>query len=213
MFRRRKPPVLAVISAARAEGGARPGALRRGDLEALGALLVSLKGPRAVLVTGGEEGKPGVALGLAAAAAATGQRTALLECDLGRPALAEALGLEPAPGLHEYLRSEATAPQILQPAVLAGPSSAGATGPLICVVAGAPTPDGAALLASEGFRHAARKLRGAYDLLVIDGPSGDDGGEALRAVAAEADATLTCLGPSESFRRLQVPVTGIVQRS
>ena len=166
-----------------------------------------------MLVTGGEEGKPGVALGLATAAAAAGRRTALLECDLGRPVLAEALGLKSAPGLHEYLRWEATAPQILQPAVLAGPSSGGATAPLICVVAGAPTPDGAVLLASESFRHAAAKLRGAYDLLVIDGPPGDDSAEALRAVAAEADATLACLGPSESFRRLPVPVTGIVQRS
>ena len=213
MLRRRKPPVLAVISAAGGKGGARPGALRRGDLEALGALLTRLGDSRAVLVTGSEEGGPGAALGLATVAAAGGRRTALLECDLRRPALAETLGLEPAPGLREYLRGEASAPQILQPAVLAGPASGGATAPLVCVVAGEPTPDGAALLASEGFRHAVAKLRGAYDLLVIDGPPGDDGAEALRAVAAEADATLACLGPAESSRRFPVPVTGIVQRS
>jgi hypothetical protein len=213
MLRRRKPPVLAAISAAPGQGGARPGALRRGDFEALSALLARLGDPRAVLLIGGEEGRSGAALSLAVAAAARGGRTALLECDLRRPALAEALGLEPTPGLREYLLREASAPQILQPAVLAGPASGAASAPLICVVAGAPSADGAALLASEGFRHAAAKLRGAYDLLVIDGPPAADGAQALRAVAAEADATLACLGPAESPRRLPVPVTGVVQRS
>ncbi|HWW67349.1 MAG TPA: hypothetical protein VNY83_05150 [Solirubrobacterales bacterium] len=213
MRRRRKPPVLAAISASPAPGEARPGALRRADFEALGALLVKLDGSRAVLVTGGEEGKQGAALGLAAAATAAGRRTALLECDLGRPALAAALGLAAAPGLHEYLRREASAPQILQPAVLAGPASGGATAPLVCVVAGAPTPDGATLLASEGFRHAAAKLRSAYDLLVVDGPPAGRGAKSLRAVAEQADATLACLGPGEAFKRLPVPVAGVIQRS
>jgi Mrp family chromosome partitioning ATPase len=215
MFRRRgKPPVLAAISAAApAPSDARPGTLCRADFEALGALLAKLDGSRTVLVTGGEEGKREAALGLAAAATAAGRRTALLECDLGRPALAGALGLAAAPGLHEYLRWEATAPQILQPAVLAGPASGGATAPLVCVVAGAPTPNGATLLASEGFHHAAAKLRSAYDLLVLDGPPAGRGEGSLKAVAAQADATLACLGPSETFKRLSVPVAGIIQRS
>ena len=43
------------------------------------------------------------------------------------PRLADALGLAPAPGLHEYLRWEAEAPEILQPLVLAGPGLGGAT--------------------------------------------------------------------------------------
>ncbi len=211
MLRRRgRPPVLAEISAP-APSGARPGALRRGDFEALVALLGKLGDARALLVVGGEEGKPGASLALAAAAAAAGRRTALLECDLGRPALAAALGLESAPGLHEYLRWEASAPQILQSAVLAGPASSGASAPLVCVVAGEPSADGATLLASESFRHATAKLRDAYELLVLDGPSGDGG--AMKAAAAQADATLLCLGHSEDFRRPAVPVTGLIQRS
>ncbi len=212
MLRRRgRPSVLAEISGP-GPGGARPGALRRGDFEALVALLGKLGDARALLVIGGAEGKPGAALALAAAAAAAGRRTALLECDLGRPTLAAALGLESAPGLQEYLRWEASAPQILQSAVLAGPASSGASAPLVCVVAGEPSADGVTLLASESFRHATAKLRAAYDLLVLDGPS--DGAEsALQAVAAQVDATLACLGPTEAFERLPVPVSGLIQRS
>lgn len=212
MLRRRgRPSVLAEISAP-TPGKVRPGALRRGDLEALAALLGKLGDCRAVLITGGEEGKAGVALGLATAAAAAGRRTALLECDLGRPALATALGLASAPGLGEYLRREASAQQILQAAVLAGPASSYASAPLVCVVAGAPSADGATLLASESFPHATAKLRAAYELLVLDGPPGGEEG-ALRAVAAQADATLTCLGAREAFKRLPVAVNGLIQRS
>jgi len=209
--RRRRPPVLAEISTP-TPGGARPGALRRGDLEALGALLDKLGSWRAVLISGGKEGKAEASLGLATAAAASGRRTALLECDLGSPALATALGLASAPGLGEYLRGEASAQQILQPAVLAGPASSGASAPLVCVVAGAPSADGATLLTSESFRHATTKLRAAYELVVLDGPPGGEEG-ALRAAAAQADATLACLGPGEAFEPLPVAVSGLIQRS
>ena len=196
-----------------AKGAARPGTLRRSELEALGAVWAGLGDSRAVLVTGGQEGKAGAALGLAAAAAAAGRRTVLVECDFERPVLAQSLGLSLTPGLGEYLRLQAGAPQILQSAVLAGPASGQAEAPLVCVVAGDPGSEGAALLGSEGLRHAVAKLRGAYELLVIDGPAGNDGGQGLRSLAAQADATLACLGPGESSRRFGVAVTGIVQRS
>lgn len=213
MLGRRKPPVLASVSMAGKEGGGRPGALRRGDLKALSALLSRLGECRVVFVTGSEQGKPGAALGLSIAAVAAGRRTALLECDFMRPRLAELLRLSLTPGLHEYLRGQASAQQILQPAVLTGPAAGAAAAPLTCVVAGARTPDGAELLASADFRHAVTKLRSAYELLVIDGPAGDEGPGPLAVVAAEADATLACLGPSESARRFPLSVTGVVQRS
>ncbi|HYM66858.1 MAG TPA: hypothetical protein VEW68_06185, partial [Patescibacteria group bacterium] len=105
---------------------------------------------------------------------------------------------------------EASAPQILQPAVLAGPKSRGATAPLICVVAGEPTADGAALLASEDFRHATAKLRSAYDLVVFDGPPLESGDGSLAAVTAQVDATLACIGDPGVPRRLPVRVTGLI---
>jgi Mrp family chromosome partitioning ATPase len=180
------------------EGGA--GTLRRQDLKALAGLLAELRGP--VLVTGFDgDGALAVSIGLASVATAQGIRTALLECDLAAPALAGALGLSTAPGLHEYLLEEAEAPQILQPLVLAGPASATANGPLICVVAGQPAADAAGLLGSEGFRHAAGRLRRAYELVVVHGPPLNGDGTAVEALAAEVETVLACVSRKRATGR------------
>ncbi len=202
--------VLAEIPA-RTSPDLRAGTLRRCDLEAYGDLLNGLGGARAVLVAGHGAGRWDGAVGLAAAAAAAGTRTALLECELARPALAEALGLAIAPGLHEYLRGTADPERILKPVALAGPGSAGASEPLVCVVGGRPTSEAAVLLGSERFRHAAASLRDAYELLVIVAPSPtpDDPGP-LAAAAAEADTVLAWLDRAGSPSNLPVPVTGLV---
>ena len=151
-----------------------------------------------------------MALGLAEAATADGRRVALLECDLASPGLAGSLGLSTTPGLHEYLRGEAEAAQILQPLVLAGPASGRATEPLACIVAGKPEPEPAALLDSDRCIHATGKLRRAYDLLVIDGPpAGADTGP-LRALADQVDATIVCGEQGAIAKRLPIPVTGLV---
>jgi polysaccharide biosynthesis transport protein len=176
---------------ARASADPRPGTLRRRDLEAFDRIL-ERHGGGVLLVTGIGEGPLALSTGLAAAAVARGVRTALLECDLQAPALAGALGLERAPGLSEYLREAAEAGQILQPLVLAGPASAAAAGPLVCIVAGRAA---GASLDSEGFRHALAKLRHAYDLIVVQGPSLAEQSGSLREAAAAADALLACVGP------------------
>lgn len=207
---RRKPPVLAAISAALPADETRAWRLRRADYEALGSLLNALLGSRAVLLTGAGEGKSVAAVGLATVATAAGRRTALLECDLSMPRLAGDLGLAAAPGLHEYLRREASAPQILQSLILAGPASGGAVAPLTCVVAGAPTPDGPALLASEDFAHAVSKLRSAYDLVVIGGPPLGRDEDSLAEVAKRVDVTLACVEGAKAPRKLPVPVAGLV---
>lgn len=217
--RRGKLPVLAQISGA-GRGDARAWALRRTDFEALAVVQAKLDGRRVVLVTGGEGLAGPGALALASAASASGRRTALVECDLAAPRLAAELGLAPAPGLHEYLRWEARPPQILQPLVLAGPAARGAAEPLICIAAGNPVPDSAALLGSESLRHAVAKLRGAYDLVVLGGPALGEG-SALEPLAAPADALLACIAEAQtsgrarravdrSLRRLPAPALGAV---
>lgn len=209
---RRRIPVLAELGAA--PDGARAGALRRADLDALGGLLRRLADRRVVLLTGEEGVKSEVAVGLAAAAGASGRATVLLECHLAAPRLAEMLGLRPRPGLGEYLRWEASAPEILQPLVLAGPASAGAADPVVCIVAGAPATDVSELLASEGFRNAIAKLRRAYRLVLVDGPPLTFDYTALAVAAVEADATLACVSVGASLpKTLPVPVAGLVQRS
>lgn len=186
----------------------RTGSLRRSDLEAYGGLLEELRGARTVLMTGSGAERREVAVGLAAAAVAAGTRTALLECDLNEPGLADALGLAYAPGLHEYLRGKVEAESILKPIVLAGPGSSGATEPLVCMVAGRSSAEGPLLLASARFAQALAGIRTAYDLVVIDGPPLRNE-ESLRALLALVDSTVACLGPSES-RSLPISVSGLV---
>lgn len=195
---RRKLPVLAEISGP-APGSTRAWSLRRGDLEALSDARRSLDRHGVVLVTGAEA-LPG-ATALAGAAVAGGRRTALLECDLVRPRLAADLGLAPVPGLHEYLRWEATASEILQPLVLAGPASRGASDPLVCIVAGRRAADPATLVSLASFRQALTKLRAAYDLVVLAGPTLDSGYGSLETLAAEADALLAAVPPAAASGR------------
>ena len=112
------------------------------------------------------------------------------------------------PGLGEYLRSEAEASEVLQPLALAGPGSAGATDPLVCIVAGAPEgDDGGTPLDSEVFRDAVAGLRRAYELVVIHGPPLGDETGALEATAPLAGLVLACVGPAlnagRSGRRLR----------
>ncbi len=200
--------VLAEIPA-RSSDELRTGTLRRGDLAAYAGLLGELRDARTVLMTGYDVGRRSVAAGLATSAAAGGLRVVLLECDLAEPALADAIGLANAPGLHEHLRGEADAEDVLRPVVLAGPGSAGASEPLACVVAGRPASEAWALLGSDRFRRAIEGLSAAYELVVLDGPPLRDE-NALRPVVALADATLVCVGAGEAGRRPPIPAQGIV---
>jgi Mrp family chromosome partitioning ATPase len=188
---------------ARATPALRAGTLRRRDLEAFDRLLEELEGVRTVLAMG--SAKRPVALGLAIAAAARGVRTVLVECDLAEPTLAESLGLAVAPGLHEYLCGEVSAMRILKPVVLAGPGSANAADPLVCIAAGRPADDARALLASDAFSHVVDRLRSTYDLVVIDSPSLPD-----VYTLPQADLRIACVGPSESRQNLPVSADGVV---
>jgi receptor protein-tyrosine kinase len=215
---RRKLPVLAEIGGP-APGEPRAWSLRRADLEPLARLQATIEAQTVVLVEGDE--RLAGAAALAAAAAAGGRRTALLECDLERPRLAAELGLAPTPGLHEYLRWEATAAEILQPLVLAGPAAAAAAAPLVVIAAGRPAADLPTLVGLESFRHALAKLRRAYDLVVVAGPGGEGADGALAAVAAQADAVLAAASPAaiagragrrlrSRLRKLPAPARGVL---
>jgi hypothetical protein len=205
--RRGKHAVLAEVPG-RDGAGSRPGALGRAALDAYAGLASRLAGSGPLLLTG--SAKSEVALGVAAAATAEGRRVALLECDLAEPVLAATLGLAEAPGLHEYLRDEADANQILQPLVLAGPAAGRATEPLTCIVAGESEPQPVALLDSERCDHAIERLRRAYDLLVIAGPSLEEEADALRGLGEHVAVTLVCGERGQIPKRLPIPATGLV---
>jgi MinD-like ATPase involved in chromosome partitioning or flagellar assembly len=205
--RRNKQPVLAEVPL-RESSSPRPGALGRAELSVFTELAGKLSGKGSVFLTG--PARANAALGLAAAATAEGRRVALLECDLAEPVLAATLGLAEDPGLHEYLRDAADANQILQPLVLAGPAAGRATEPLTCIVAGEPEPQPVALLDSERCDHAVERLRRAYDLLVIAGPSLEEDADALRALGEHVAVTLICGERGQIPKRLPLAATGTV---
>lgn len=205
--RRNKQPVLAEVPLRRSPSG-RPGALGRDELAAFAELAGKLSRKGSVFLTGSARAIS--ALGLAAAATAAGRRVALLECDLAEPTLAATLHLAETPGLHEYLRNEADASQILQPLVLAGPASGRATEPLTCIVAGEPEPAPVALLDSERCDHAIERLRRAYDLLVIAGPSLEEDADSLRALGEHVAVVLVCGERRQIPKRLPIEATGTV---
>jgi Mrp family chromosome partitioning ATPase len=190
----------------------RPGTLRRSDQQAFERLLAQLNGVGVAMVTGERQHKRAASAGLASAAAASGRRTALLECDLAEPTLAGDLGVAVAPGLREYLRDEVEATRILRSLVLAGPGLASAREPLVCVVAGRRDEDGEALLASDGFRQAIAGLRDAHELVVVEGPPSSAAPGALLAAAGRADATLLCLGSGEDVPALPVELAGVIRQ-
>ena len=209
-----------LVEIAAGTGGVASGSFSREDLDAL-ATISGEVGAGPVMVTGAGDGPLAVATGLAGAAAAAGKRTALLECDLVDPILARSLGLATGPGLGEYLRLEAEAPQLLQPLLPAGPASERATEPLVCVVAGESGGREPTAIDSEHFRHAVAKLRSGYELVVMLGPPLGDRSGALATVASEADSTIAGVAPemaagrggrklAKAMRRLPARFAGIV---
>jgi Mrp family chromosome partitioning ATPase len=222
MLRGRRLPVLAQVSGPPA--GARAWSLRRSDFDGLERALPRLDGQRVVLIAGEREAAPIAAIALAAAAAASGRRTILVECDLAQPRLAGQIGLAAAPGLHEYLRWEAEPTDVLQPVALGGPAANGSADPLACVCAGRPASKTETLLALQSFAHMVEKLRQAYELVVLAGPPPVEEPGPCLAVARLADAAVAGLPASAANRgalgkavnRLPIPALGaiaVAQRS
>jgi receptor protein-tyrosine kinase len=205
--RRNKVEVVAEVPAAESSSS-RAGALGRTQLRAYADLAARLTESGSIFLSGSARSTASV--GLAAAATAEGRHVALLECDLADPALAAILGLAAEPGLHEYLRGEAEASQILQPLVLAGPASGRAVEPLTCIVAGAAEAEPVALLDSERCDQAIERLRRAYDLLLIAGPGLDEDVDSLHALGEHAETTFLCGGRGEASKRPPLRVDGAV---
>ncbi|MDQ3571572.1 MAG: AAA family ATPase [Actinomycetota bacterium] len=168
---------------------------------------------RTVLVTSGlaQEGKSTVAAAVASAAAAAGQRTLLVDCDLRRPTLAQRLNLKPEPGLAEYLAGEASPNDVLQVLSVSvngtdgqmtqqandeNPISGKA---LVCIAAGSPPSQPAELLASERCRDFFAKVAKAYDLVVIDSSPMLASVDPL-TLLPHVDGVLLCVRVGESTR-------------
>ncbi len=165
-----------------------------------------------------EEGKSTVASSLAAANAAAGRRTLLVECDLRRPSLPARLSVKRSPGLTDYLAGEAGAAEILQVVTLSevdpvfkgdkGPvagagagAGAGSTvaGRLAVIAAGSHSVRPAELLGSQRFRDFLEQVCAAYDTVVLDTPPLLSVADTLEIVPL-VDSILLCIRADQTTR-------------
>lgn len=118
---------------------------------------------RSVVVTSSVpgEGKTTTAMSLAAASAASGARTLIIDCDLRQPSLHRNLGVENEAGLAEFLSGQRN----LEELVHVEPKSG-----LYYILAGKRPPSPTDLLGSLRMRRLLRQLGDAFDLVVIDTP-------------------------------------------
>jgi succinoglycan biosynthesis transport protein ExoP len=105
------------------------------------------------------EGKSTTSSNLAAALAETGARVLLVDADLRRPSIAEALGIEGSAGLTTVLAGQADVADVVQ--------EWGSHG-LHVLASGPVPPNPAELLGSPVMRRLVAELRRSYDHVVID---------------------------------------------
>lgn len=167
--------------------------------------------PHTIAVTSAEsgEGKSTTAAALAWASAVAGRRTALIECDLRRPALAERLGIPASPGLLDNLNGAAALAEILRPvpverasadplrASLNGkPSPAGM---LTCIAAGTRTAAPAEALESAAFKGLLENMQRQHDVVILDTSPVLAVVDTLELLPA-ADAVVVCVRAGRTTR-------------
>jgi receptor protein-tyrosine kinase len=178
-----------------------------------------------ILVTSGEPqaGRSFVALNLARAAAAGGERALLIEADLRRPSLGRAMDVEHSVGLAELLSERSSFRLDLGELLVSRDASAvgsSGDGRLDVLFAGTPPANPIELLGSVQMAELLDATGVNYDLVIVDAPAMGVVSDAL-AVAKHVDAAIVVsrLGHSRrddairlarQLRELNVYVTGLV---
>jgi Mrp family chromosome partitioning ATPase len=124
-------------------------------------------------------------LNVAITAARGGAGVVVVDANLRRAAIADRLGLDPAPGLTDVLAGEHSLAEALRPTE---------QGNLFALTAGAPTPT---LASSEELRVLLDQLREKHELVLLDAPHWD-GRAGVAALAAACDAVLLVVPASEA---------------
>ena len=167
--------------------------------------------PKTILVTSAvaEEGKTTVAASLAAAIASAGRRTLLIEADLRRPVLASRLGVEPAPGLTDYVTEQATPQEVLRTIDFAeGSGKNGSTNGhiaetglhrLVLIPSGSRSSTPAELLGSTRFKELLQQVSDNYDAVVLDAAPLLPVSDTLE-IASSVDAVVLCVRESQTTR-------------
>ncbi len=154
---------------------------------------------RTVVVTSSVpgEGKTTTALSLAAASAASGARTLIIDCDMRQPSLHKNLGVENEVGLAEFLSGQRDLEELVQVEPKTG---------LYYVLAGKRPPSPTDLLGSLRMRRLLQQLADAFDLVVLDSPPVLAVSDALLLVR-QADTTIFVVRWEKTRR--DVATTGI----
>ena len=138
---------------------------------------------KVVLITSSipSEGKSFVAINTAISLSLTGDRVALLECDLRKPKISKAMGIDSNIGISNYLIGKATEKDIIK--AYQGIEA-------LSVIPSGPTPPNPAeLLSNTKFSELITSLKQRYDYLIIDTPPVAAVTDA-KIIGAFADATL-----------------------
>lgn len=137
---------------------------------------------RTVVVTSSVpgEGKTTTSLSLAAASAASGARTLLIDCDLRQPSAHKNLGVENEAGLAEFLSGQRNLEELVHVEPRTG---------LYYILAGKRPPSPTDLLGSLRMRRLLQQLGDAFDLVVLDTPPVLAVSDALLLVR-QADTTI-----------------------
>jgi capsular exopolysaccharide synthesis family protein len=114
-----------------------------------------------VTSTGPHEGKTVVSSSLAIALAQAGQRTIIVDADMRRPRMHEALDRSQEPGLSNVLVGEASLADAMRPTSVAN---------LTLLAAGHIPPNPVELLCSPKYSELIAELKQRYDWVVIDAP-------------------------------------------
>ena len=183
------------------------------DLEAFRILRMNLdyldvdRPARRILVSSPlpEEGKSTVAASLAVAAGLAGRSTLLIGADLRRPVLASRLGLEPNPGLTDYLADQAHPQEVLRTVALGSPGPNGdrpsksEAGSITVIPAGTLSPRPAELLGSQRFAGFVEEVSKAYDYVVFDSAPLLSVADTLEMVE-HVDAVVLCVRSNRTTR-------------
>jgi capsular exopolysaccharide synthesis family protein len=137
------------------------------------------------------EGKSACTANLAISLAATGARVLAIEADLRRPGLAKRFDFDPGAGLTDVLIGRAACEDVLQQW---GESS------LWVLPSGTLPPNPSELLGGKSMKELLEKLRGDFDLILIDTPPVLPVADAL-ALAADADGTIVVVRANKTKRQ------------
>jgi capsular exopolysaccharide synthesis family protein len=150
--------------------------------------------PRTVLITSAlpREGKSSIALCLARVQARSGTKVVILDADLRRPRLHEALGLARVPGLVELLSGETTIEEALRLDEASGAA---------VILSGRSIPNPPDLLRSQRLQQLLEQLTQSHDLVVLDSPPVSVASDA-RIVASLANVTLLVVRWAETRREI-----------